>query len=63
MTHVLVSTLKQTQKNLLLPFCYKFLLAWTEQTSIFQYFGNLTVNSFQLYYKIISIVLFQIVFI
>jgi hypothetical protein len=37
-----------------------FLLAWTEQTSIFQYFGNLTFNSFPLYYKIISRVLFLI---
>jgi hypothetical protein len=48
MTHKpLVSTLKQTQKNLLLPFfAINFFLAWTEQTSIFQYFGNLTVNSF-----------------
>jgi hypothetical protein len=34
------------------------LLAWTEQTSIFQYFGNLTFNSFPLYYIIsLSIIL------
>ncbi len=48
MTHKpMLYSLNQTQKDILLPlFGVNFLLAWTEQTSIFQYFGNLTFNSF-----------------
>jgi hypothetical protein len=62
MTHKpVIYSLNKTQKDVL-PLLI-FLLAWTEQTSIFQYFGNLTFNSFPLYYKIISRVLFLIFYI
>ena len=48
MTHKpIMYSLNKTQKDILLPlFGVNFLLAWTEQASIFQYFGNLTFNSF-----------------
>lgn len=42
-----MGVLNKTQSTLLLKFFgLNFLFAWTEQTSIFQYFGNLTVNRF-----------------
>lgn len=38
--------INKTQKDFLVPlFGLNFLLAWTEHTSLFQYFSNLTVNS------------------
>lgn len=48
MTHKpVIYTLNKTQQDILFPlFGINFFLAWTEQTSIFQYFGNLTFNSF-----------------
>ena len=47
MTHFpIVYVLNKKQKEILFPlFFINFFLAWTEQTSVFQYFGNLTVNS------------------
>jgi hypothetical protein len=58
MTHKpVIYSLNKTQKIFYFLIRVNFLLAWTEQTSIFQYFGNLTFNS-PLYYKIISLVLF-----
>jgi hypothetical protein len=56
MTHKpVIYSLNKTQKRCFTSLIrVNFLLAWTEQTSIFQYFGNLTFNSFPLYYKIIS---------
>nr|YP_009538402.1 putative chloroplast RF1 [Capsosiphon fulvescens]AWX64091.1 putative chloroplast RF1 [Capsosiphon fulvescens] len=47
MTHDPIgNVLNKNQKKILIPlFTVNFFLAWTEQTSIFQYFGNLTVNS------------------
>lgn len=42
-----MGVLNKTQSSLLLKFFgLNFLFAWTEQTSLFQYFGNLTVNRF-----------------
>lgn len=42
-----MDVIKILESNLLLKFFgLNFLLAWTEQTSLFQYFGNLTVNNF-----------------
>jgi hypothetical protein len=49
MTHKpVIYSLNKTQKMFYFLFGVNFLLAWTEQTSIFQYFGNLTFNSFPL---------------
>jgi hypothetical protein len=60
MTHKpVIYSLNKTQKMFYFPIGVNFFY-WTEQTSIFQYFGNLTFNSFPLYYKIISRVLFLI---
>jgi hypothetical protein len=54
MTHKpVIYSLNKTQKMFYFPIRVNFFTAWTEQTSIFQYFGNLTFNSFTLY-KIIS---------
>nr|YP_009367909.1 hypothetical chloroplast RF1 [Hazenia capsulata]ARK14887.1 hypothetical chloroplast RF1 [Hazenia capsulata] len=41
-----MDVIKMFESNLLLKFfSLNFLLAWTEQTSLFQYFGNLTVSN------------------
>lgn len=42
-----MEVLNLSQKSLLFPlFGVNFLLAWAEQTSVFQYFGSLTINHF-----------------